>query len=181
MCPRPDSSHPASPALGSQGNAQDAVKIWVMGPLQPQAQSRAFLCREGKMPPGGGGGNRCSSGTTCVSSVLGSPSAQPGGLSWPHSQDQPGALLDQRAPPPNQQATSGPGVSPSPSLTASGAPRALASRDPMSGVSTPSRKTASQRLGPLSPVLIRYRVFLLCLKTYFWFLLWRFQTVALAN
>ena len=83
--------------------------------------------------------------------------------------------------PPNQQATSGPGVSPSPSLTASGAPRALASRDPMSGVSTPSRKTASQRLGPLSPVLIRYRVFLLCLKTYFWFLLWRFQTVALAN
>lgn len=42
----------------------------------------------------GGGSSWCSSGATCASS------AQPGGLSWPHSQDQPGALLDQRAPQP---------------------------------------------------------------------------------
>ena len=92
-------------------------------------------------------------------------------LSWPHSQDQPRAHPDQQAPL-NKQTISTLRVSPLPSLMESGAPQALGSHGPISGVSTPSRKTASQKLGPLSPVLIRYRLFLLCLKKYFWFLLW---------
>lgn len=86
-------------------------------------------------------------------------------LSWPHSQDQPRAHPDQQDP--NKQAICTLRASSLPSLMESGAPQALGSHSPISGISTPSRKTASQKLGSLSPVLIRYRLFLLCLKKIF--------------
>ena len=100
-----------------------------------------------RWPPRWTGGMSCPRGPHA-----GLTSARPRGLGRPHSQDHPRASETRE--PHNEQASSRSWGSPSPSLEASGARRHQLPSALFRGLSTRSWKTASGKLGPLSPVLI---------------------------